>query len=219
MNWVLAIALALAAFVFAAFVLKTPRRGWEALAAALLLGIAGYGLQASPGLPGSPTPPPAIEPGGAEGLVEARRALVGREGMPSSNWLVVGDALVRNGNFGDAAGMLLAAVEEDPEDYEAWLALGNALTAHADGTLTPAALYAYRKASEAAPAAPGPPFFLGLGHAQAGQFDEARDLWAEALKRTPEDSPIRPELEARLARLLELEAMIEMQRNMQGGER
>src|SRR5688500_9843482 len=54
MTWLLAIVLALAAFALGAFVLGVARRGWTTFAAALALGLAGYALQASPGLPGAP---------------------------------------------------------------------------------------------------------------------------------------------------------------------
>ena len=41
MSWVLAGGLAVLAFAAIAFVFKAPRRGWEAVGAALLLGLAG----------------------------------------------------------------------------------------------------------------------------------------------------------------------------------
>ena len=54
MIWAVVIGLALAAFVTLAVVFKVPRKGWEAIGAALLLGIAGYALQGSPNQPGAP---------------------------------------------------------------------------------------------------------------------------------------------------------------------
>lgn len=201
MSWVLAIGLALAAFVVLAFVLKAPRSGWEAIGAALLLGIAGYGLQASPGLEGAPKPPAQQIDSDPGALVAARSAVSDSELPPSNKWVVIADAMSRNGQFANAAQVLLGAVDDDPKDGEAWLALANALVSHADGILTPAALYAFQKAADAEPEHPGPPFFLGLAMAQSGRFAEARALWSELLDRTPPDAPWRENLEMQLGRL------------------
>jgi cytochrome c-type biogenesis protein CcmH len=200
-TWVVTLVLALAAFCALAFLLKAPRKGWEAIGAALLLGIAGYGLQASPGLAGAPKPPAQSIADDPAALVEARQSVSGRDGLPNDNWVVVGDALARNGQYANAASVLLGAVERNPQNGEAWLAMANALVSHADGQLTPASLYAFRHAAEAAPDNPGPPFFLGLALAQSGRLAEARGLWAELLERTPPDAPWRSDLEMRLARL------------------
>lgn len=201
MSWLLAILLAVGAFVLIALVLKAPRKGRVALAAALLLGIAGYGLQASPNLPAAPKAPTQDKANQAAALVEARQALAGRRGPAGNEWIVIGDALARHGQFADAAGVYLGAVEKEPRDAEAWLALANALVGHADGTLTPAALYAFRHAEAAAPGHPGPPFFLGLALGQSGRFEEAREQWADLLAQSPKDAPWRADLEDRLARL------------------
>lgn len=206
MIWVATFLLALAAFCTLAFLLKAPRKGWEAIGAALLLGIAGYGLQGSPGLAGAPKPPAQTVADDPSALVEARQDLAGSDAMPSDNWLVVADALARNGQYANAASVLLGAVEKDPRNGEAWLAMANALVSHADGQLTPASLYAFRHAAEAAPANPGPPFFLGLALAQSGRFTEAQAMWSDLLARTPPDAPWRADLEMRLAQLNEFVA-------------
>jgi cytochrome c-type biogenesis protein CcmH len=126
--------------------------------------------------------------------------------------MVIGDALARNGQYGEAAGVILGAVERDPKNADAWLAMANALVGHAEGNLTPAAFYAYGRAAQADPAHPGPPFFLGLGLAQSGKLAEARGLWAELLARSPKDAPWRADLAERLQRL---DAFIAMQAQQQ----
>jgi len=201
MTWLFAALLAAAAFVVIAFLLKPPRGGWEAVAAALVFGMAGYALQASPALPGAPKAPAQTISGDPASLVNARRALDGKSGPANDNWLVIGDALARDGQYADAAGVMLGAVQSNPGNSEAWLALANALVAHADGMLTPASLFAFQRATEAAPADPGPPFFLGLSLAQSGRFSEAHGLWGELLARSPPDAPWRADLESRIARL------------------
>jgi cytochrome c-type biogenesis protein CcmH len=201
MTWVFVFLLAALAFCVIAWLLKAPRSGWEAIGAALLFGIAGYGLQGSPGLAGAPKPAAERLSGDPAALVEARRGLSGDKQLPADNWLVVGDALARNGQYANAASVLLGAVKKEPRNGEAWLAMANALVGHADGQLTPAALFAYHHAAEVAPHNPGPPFFLGLALAQSGRLAEARQLWGDLLEHTPADAPWRSDLEMRIARL------------------
>ncbi len=201
MSWVIIIGLAGLAFAALAFVLKAPRGGWEAIGAALLLGLAGYALQGNPGQAGAPKIAAEQAKGNGAALVAARQQLRDQNGLGTNSWLVIGDALARNGQYGDAAGVLLGAVEQNPKDAEGWLALANALVGHAEGALTPAALYAYQRAATAAPEHPGPPFFLGLALAQSGRLDEARAMWAELLARAPKDAPWRADLAKRLGKL------------------
>ncbi len=209
MSWALVILTALAAFALAVL-LRAPRKGWEAIGAALLVGIAGYAFQASPGQPGAPKQAAQEASKSGAALVEARQQLAQAQasGQGLNRWLVIGDALARNGQFGDAAGVILGAVKQDPKNADAWLAMANALTGHADGNLTPAALYAYGRAAQADPAHPGPPFFLGLALAQSGRLAEARGLWVELLARSPKEAPWRADLAERLKRL---DAFIAMQ--------
>lgn len=201
MSWILVAGLALVAFVIAAFVLKVPRGGREAIASALVLGIAGYALQAHPSLPGAPKAPAQGPASEKAAMVEVRQQLGDKQGLPGDNWLVIGDALARHGQYADAAHVYLGAVEKNPKNVDGWLALANALVAHADKSLTPAAILAFRRANEADTAHPGPPFFFGLALAQSGRLDEARATWIDLLRNTPPDAPWRPELEQRLASL------------------
>lgn len=214
MTWVLIGAPALLAFLLAVFVLRAPHGTREAVAAALLLGIAGYAMQGRPGLPG--TSKEAAEPVSADpaALVEARLKVTNKDIPPSNRWVVIADGLARNGQYADAAEVLRGAVEKDPKNSEAWLAMGNALMAHSQGTLTPAALYSYRHAAKADPDNPGPPFFLGMALIQAGRVAEARSLWADLLKRAPENAPWRMPLALQLRRL---DALMSGQMGIQPG--
>lgn len=204
MSWVWILLLTAGALGLVLLLLRRQgksRAGWEAIAAALLLGVAGYGLQGSPGLSGAPKEPAEKIAGDPAASVAARKSLDGDSVVPGNNWVVVADALARHGQYADAAGVLKGAVEKNPRDGDAWLALANALVAHAEGTLSPAALYAYRHAASANPTHPGPPFFLGLSLAQSGRLVEARGLWANLLASSPPDAPWRADLEDRLRRL------------------
>lgn len=203
MIWAWIVGLALLAFALLAWALKAPRQGWEAIGAALALGLAGFAIQASPGQPGAAKVAQSQQDRAGPMLVEERRALSGAVAMPNqpNRWLLTADAMTRNGNYGDAATMVLGAVESNPKDAEAWAALGNNLVGHADGVLTPPALYAFRMGGLADPAHPAPPYFLGLALATNGRLAEGRAMWAEALARAPADAPWRAGLAARLQRL------------------
>lgn len=214
MIWFALGLLVTAAFGLLTLAFKAPRRGWELLGAALLFGMAGYAVQGRPGLPGAPGVAPESKAGNPQALVEARRALADKDVAATNRWLVIGDAMARNGQYADAAEILLGATEQDPNNGDAWLALANTLVSHAEGTLTPPALYAYRRAAAIDPQSPGPPFFLGLALAQSGKLDEGRALWADLLARSPADAPWRPELEMRLQKL---DAFIAAQRELRSG--
>jgi cytochrome c-type biogenesis protein CcmH len=201
MTWILVLGIAVLLFLAMAFVLRLPRAGWAITATALLIGVAGYALQGSPGLPGSPR---AMIEGNSESgaaMVEARQALTGVPLGAGPRWVVVADGLARRGQYEEAAGVLLGAIEQDPTNADAWLALATALTEHSDGTLTPAGIYAFQRAEQAAPGSPGPPFFLGFALATSGRFSEARATWSALLARTPADAPWRPVLAERLGTL------------------
>lgn len=202
MGWMAAIGLAMAAFAMLAWAFKAPRQGWEAIGAALLVGLAGFAFQASPAQPGAPKQAAQRADTAGKALVEARRQLASEGGSVAANrWVVIADALARNGQYADAAGVVLGAVEQEPGNADAWLALANNLTAHAEGNLTPAGLYAFERAGRADPRDPGPPFFLGLALASSGKLAEGRALWADLLERSPVEAPWRNDLKARLERL------------------
>ena len=201
MSWLLAIALALAAFVVAAFAFRTPRQGWTTFAAALALGLSGYALQATPGQPGAPAAGARAPDEVDWAFVDARKEMVAENARSRSDKIIVADALARQGQYANAAAMLRAAVSENPRDGEAWLALGNALVEHADGALTQPALLAYRRAAETDPAGAGPGYFLGFALIRQGRMIEARGVWQSTLETASDDAAGRAALEERLTRL------------------
>jgi cytochrome c-type biogenesis protein CcmH len=206
-QWLAILALALVSFAIAAFYLRMPRQGFAVFGAALLLGLVGYSWSGTPGQAGSPKQPAtqAVAQSG-EAMVAARRDL---QSLFDSNptkpdYLVLSDGFARRGKFDDAAGLLRKGLRENPQHLEGWLALGMALTGHAEGFATPAANYAYGKAREIDPGHPGADFFLGTSLFQSGQIIAARDTWARLLENSPDGAPWKPEIEARVARLDEM---------------
>lgn len=203
MTWIPILALAAIVFLVAAFALKLPRSGWTLFGAALMFGLTGYALQGSPDLPAAPKErvPEANESNSA--MIEARRDLFGRN-QPPANLVVTADAFSRSGRFSDAAKLLRGAIERNPRDAEAWVALGNALVEHADGNPTPAAMFAYSRADQAAPGHPAPAYFYGVSMLNANQPQQTRAIWAEILENAPEDAPWRETMQGQLDRLDEM---------------
>ncbi|KUR71608.1 cytochrome C biosynthesis protein [Novosphingobium fuchskuhlense] len=213
MTWVLILVIALVVLGVMVFLLKLPRTGWEITAAALLFGIAGYALQGHPGQPGAPQAPVENARLTDQTLLKERQQMGAGFGQGQS-WLILADALTRQGQFGAASDVLRKAIAKSPQDADLWVALGNALVGHTEGVITPAAQFAFQKAANIAPDHPGPPFFMGLALAQTGRLAEARVLWAQLLARSPADAPYRPDLQSRLQ---QLDSMIAEQARMQGG--
>lgn len=201
MGWWLAIGLAAIAFAVLVLVFKAPRKGWEAIVAALIFGLAGFAIQARPAQQGAPKASAQEVSTSGQALIKARQELSQGGPISGNRLLVTAEALARNGSFGDAAVLALGAAEQDPKSVDAWLSVANFLVAHAEGNLTPAAQYAFTRALQADPQHPGPPFFMGLALAQNGKLDEGRAMWADLLAKSPENAPWRKELEARLAEL------------------
>lgn len=201
MGWVLAIGLAAGALLALATLLKAPRGSWEAIAAALVFGLAGFAWQGRPDLAGAPKEAEQKAQQSGKALVEARQQLSQGGAISGDRLLVTADALSRNGAFGDAAALAIGAADKNPGNADAWLAAANNLVSHAEGNLTPAARYAYSQASKASPDHPGPPFFLGLALAQNGEFEQGRKMWADLLARSPADAPWTEDMKARLAAL------------------
>ena len=200
MTWVLIVGIAAAVFAALVWLLKLPRGGWEWAGAALLLGLAGYALQGTPGEAGAPKPP-VENPGTADAALIAQRQAMGSAFGSGQSWLIVADGLSRQGQFGAAAQVLRSAVHQNPKDADLWVAQGNALVGHSNGFISPAAQFAFQRAATISPTHPGPPFFMGLALAQSGRLAEARVIWARLLEQAPKEASYRADLESRLARL------------------
>ena len=201
MTWLIAILLAVVSFAAAILLFRLDRSLWTMFAAVLVFGLAGYAVQASPDLPSAPKAAGEGRSTDRIDVVEARKEFIGSDERSFANFLVTSDAMARRGRFADAAEWVSGATRENPEDFEAWLALGIALIEHADGQLTAPALYALNQARALQPDHPAPGYFLGVSLLRQGQIPEARQAWADALANAPEDAAGREGLELRLARL------------------
>jgi cytochrome c-type biogenesis protein CcmH/NrfG len=170
------------------------------VATALLLGLAGYAWQGSPGLAGKPV---TAGTGAAkfDEALAAKRHEIGERISSATKWLVVSDAMARQGKTEKAANVLLSGLRENPDDPNLWVGMGNALMVHSNGTLTPAADYSFRKALALQPQGVSPNYFYGLALAESGQFEASRKVWLALAARLPEDMPLRTELIRNIALL------------------
>lgn len=180
--------------------LGVPRLLWTLAGAALMLGATGYALQGSPALPGKVARPQVrtleIEPD----LVELRNAMFGRFSIDAA-YQTAADAMIRANEPAAAVKVTLGGLDKLPNSAALWTELGSTLVTHDGDTMSPPALFAFRRAMRLAPRHPGPPFFLGLGYVQAGQLPEARKWWARALQLTPPGLSYRAAIAERLALL------------------
>lgn len=172
----------------------------ELLGAALFLGIAGYAWQGAPTLPGKPTPPRA-EDRQEDSLFATERAVFMERFTADAQVLDGADAMHRAGSDAYGIALIRGGLEKRPDSPDLWVGMGNALALYADGAITPASEYAYRRAIALAPDHPAPRYFLGLAYAQSGEIDPALTLLREILARAPANASWRPTVEQRLTQL------------------
>lgn len=209
MGWLLI--LGFAAVVLAALwrLAGFDRVALQLVGSALLMAMAGYAWQGSPGLAGKPVPPPVRQSLADTAFAATRERLLGRFDT-ASRWLTIADHYHRIGDTQSAAGVIRAALRAHPKDPDLWVGLGNALVIHAGGMLTPAAELAFQRASRLSPEHPGPKFFYGLALAQSGKLEEAESLWRSLLANAPPDAEWRPIVEEKLQLLAQVRAMAGM---------
>lgn len=199
-GWGFAILIALVTGLGLILVARPGRGVWELILAALFIGIAGYAWQGSPALIGQPREGANKHKPFDEDLAIQRRAMADRYGE-ARQWMVLSDGFARAGDTQEAANVLTAGLKQFPDDANLWLGLGNALVAHADERLSPAAEYAYQQAMRLDPTGPGPRYFYGLALAKSGQYAPAKQLWTELLQQTPPQASWRDDLEGNLQML------------------
>ena len=203
----LALAILAALWRFAGF----DRAMLQCVAAALLLGMAGYAWQGRPALAGKPVPPPVRQSLPDSEFAKARGAILGRFD-DVARWLTIAEVYQRSGDTQSGVGVIKAGLRAHPDDADLWVGLGNALVLHGDGMMNPAAELAFQRAARLAPAHPGPKFFFGLALAQGGRFDQAERVWRDLLARAPGDAEWRPMVEERVRAIAQARALGQLPR-------
>lgn len=205
-GWLLIIGLAGALLLALWRIAGFDRASVQLVAAALLVGMAGYAWQGRPGLAGSPVPPPVRQSLPESAFAQSREEMLGTVDN-AARWLTIADHFHRSGDTYSAAGIIRAGIRAHPKDPDLWVGLGNALIIHADGMMTPAAELAFDRAAALAPDHPGPKFFYGLALAQTGQIDEAEKIWLALLATSPADAEWRPMVLERVRMIAQLRAL------------
>jgi len=206
MGLIVLLLLALAAFAAIWRFAGLDRAGAQFLASALLLACAGYAWQGSPGLGGSPKPPPETQDLPETAFAGMRQTMLGRFDT-ADRWLTIAEGFQRRGDTRGGAGVIRSALREHPDNAILWVGYGNALVVHSGGMMTPAAQLAFERAAGLAPDHPAPRFFFGLALAQGGRLEEAERIWRDLVATAPADAPWRAQVEAQLRMLEQAKAI------------
>ena len=169
-----------------------------AVAATLALGLGGYAVAGRPWLPAAPAPRAPADRGAVSEFETSRQALLANYGDTAA-WLAFSDALTREGRTADAVDGLQVALKAMPGSADLWIGLGQALTMHAGGFVSPAARLAFDRASVLAPDNPAPRYFLGLAWLQAGNAKAALGEWQALRAASPAGAPWLGDLDEKIA--------------------
>ena len=167
------------------------------VAAALLLGMAGYAWQGRPGLAGRPLPPLARQEVPDSEFAKTRGELLGRFDS-AAHWLTLAEMFQRRGDSESGVKAIQAGLRAHPREPDLWVGLGNALVIHGDGLMNPAAELAFQRAERLAPDHPAPKYFYGLALAQSGKFDAAERIWRALLAEGLSSAAWRPMVEEKV---------------------
>lgn len=172
--------------------------GLQLIAAAMMLGLAGYALQGRVGLAGSPAAERMPVPLAPAMPRELAAEFYG-EFNTATPWLAIANGYLARGDGAGAVATLISATRASPRTSQLWVALANALVAHGGGRSSPASDLAYEEARKLAPDHPGPRFFYGLTLLQQGQIEPGLTIWRRLLRDGPQNAGWRTNLTARIA--------------------
>ncbi len=186
---------------------KSALREWLTLATVVAIPLISWGIYTktgSPDLPAQPLaerlarPPDQNTPAELIARAEAHLTLNPDDGQ---GWEVLAPIYLRIGRPADAATAYQNAIRLNGDSATRQLGLGQAMTAAADGKVTPEAEAAFKHALELDPKDMRPQFFIIDGWMQQGRLTEARDLIRKLLMEAPADVPWRDQAQAALTRL------------------
>jgi cytochrome c-type biogenesis protein CcmH len=189
----------IAAAVMAGLLLFLPSRKqlWPVIAAALVLGAAGYAWQGAPSLPSSPAQPIAAKLKTAESLLQMRADMDTGYGI-GKQWLITADSYARSGKFDYSAAFIQAGLREHPKNGDLWAGLGVVLLLAGEGQMSPPAKMAFANARKYAPRNRAPDYFTGLVELLEGRPDKTLEIWQRLIDDAPDKAIWRPKLESQL---------------------
>ena len=186
---------------------KSATREWLTLTTVLAIPLISWGIYTKTGSPDLPAQPlaerlakPADQSTPAELIAraEAHLALNPDDGQ---GWEVLAPIYLRLGRPADAVTAYQHAIRLNGDSAARQLGLGQAMSAAADGKITPEAEAVFKHALELDPKDMRPQFYIIDGWMQQGRLPEARDLIRKLLAEAPADVPWRDQAQAALTRL------------------
>jgi cytochrome c-type biogenesis protein CcmH len=156
--------------------------------AIIAMSVVGYQQFGQRNLQDAPAPAFVSPPAATQNYQNAKAALL-KDPSNIPAWIDLSTALQAQGETAHAIEALEVATHAMPTSADLWVARGQALMAHGGGALSPAARYAFDRASVLDPAHPGPRLYLALAWLQAGQPRQALPLLEALAKDSPKDAP------------------------------
>lgn len=194
--------LVIAAMVIAGVLLFVPVRKqvWPAIAAAVVLGLAGYAWQGSPEQAASPAQPITAKLKAADALLQMRADMDTGYGI-GKQWLITADSYARSGKYDYSAAFIQAGLRQYPKNGDLWAGLGVVLLLAGDGQMSPPAKMAFANARKFGPRNPAPDYFEGLVELFEGRPAKTVEIWQSLVDNAPDDAIWRPKLESQLGGL------------------
>jgi cytochrome c-type biogenesis protein CcmH len=197
-GWIAMILLAALTFAGLLYFARNRRKVWTAIAATVVLALAGYTVQGKPSLAVAPAQTANKGNREFEALI-AMRGDMDYKFAKSKQWLTMSDSFARNGNFRLSVALLQSGLRKSPNSADLWAALGLDMMLAGDGNLSPAANYAFAKTRALSSDHPAPDYFEGLHALFNGDVNKTMTLWESLLERAPKNAKWRPKLESQIA--------------------
>jgi len=162
---------------------------------AVVVPFAALGLYATVGAPNLVANPPQVakqdDNHGNDDmaiLVDRLAAKVRENPSAPEGWSLLARSYRQLARFADAAEAYQHYIALVPEDGDAYSGYGEAVTAAADGAVTPQALSAFVRALQIDRTDPRARFYVGISRAQAGAPRDAIAIWREMTASAPKDA-------------------------------
>jgi cytochrome c-type biogenesis protein CcmH len=157
--------------------------------------LAGYAWTGMPGMPGV-TVANTIAPQTEFDPTKTSQALQFTNRFSAgARWMAMADSFAQRGNFDMAAGLLVSAVRQYPNDAEIWVMLGNILEAKAGKPNSPPANLAFRNAAKINPDSPSLLYRAAMMQLEAGDLPAAIASWERMLVVGPKSAAWRSDVE------------------------
>ena len=186
-GWLLVIAITM--LVLAGVLAMVPARKqlWPIVAAACVLGLAGYAWQGSPNQPAAPAQTLTAELKQAEVLLQMRADMDSNYGI-GKQWLITADSYARSGRYDYSAAFIQAGLLQYPKNGDLWAGLGVVLLLAGDGEMSPPAKMAFENARNYAPLNRAPDYFDGIVSLYEGDAATTIKTWQKLVDNAPDES-------------------------------